>query len=128
MKCPHLLFLTLVMLLGAVSGCHVATQPAEFSDVPDYMVGKTRPRATVVDIEIMGARPGMERTALVNGIRKAMGPASTVYPEREKMSDAQKLADSALAGSKVTLHLPPDMAKTMAHNLEEAGLVVRLSE
>ena len=128
MKGSYLLFLTLGMLVGAVSGCHVASQPGEFSEVPDYMVGKTRPQATLSDIEITGARPGMERTGLVKGIRKAMGPASTVYPEREKMSDAQKLADCALAGSKVTLHLPPDMAKSMARNLEEAGLIVRLSE
>ena len=128
MKGPHLLFLTLVMSLGAVCGCHVAPQSGEFSEVPGYMVGKPTPRATVADIDIMGARPGIERTALVKGIRKAMGPPSGVYPEREKMSDAQKLADSALAGSKVTLHLPPDLAKSMAHDLEEAGLIVRFSE
>jgi hypothetical protein len=128
MKGPYLVFLTLGMLVGVVSGCHVSSQQSEFSEVPDYMIGKTRPQATVSDIEIMGARLGMERTVLVKGIRKAMGPASTVYPEREKMSDAQKLADCALAGNKITLHLPPDMAKSMAHNLEETGLVVRLSE
>jgi hypothetical protein len=128
MKGQHLVFLTLGMLVGAVSGCHVSSQQSEFSEVPDYMVGKTRPQATVSDIEITGARPEVDRTALVKGIRKAMGPPSSVYPEREKMSDAQKLADSALAGSKVTLHLPPDMAKSMAHNLEEAGLIVRLTE
>jgi hypothetical protein len=116
------------MLQGAASGCHLATKPAQFSEVPDYALGQTKPRKATADLEIIGARPGVERTALVKGIRRAMGPASDNFPEQEKMGDAQKLADRVLAGDKVTLRLPPDMANGMAHDLEEAGLIVKLSE
>lgn len=146
MKTPQPLFLTLVILQAAVSGCHSPTGPAQFSEVPDYMLGRPKPQAAVAgvvpdhtlsqpkpqaalaSIEIVGVQPGMEKSALVKGIRKTMGPASNVYPEPEMMRDAQKLADCAQAGDKVTLHVPRDFAKEMAHKLEEAGLIVRLPE
>jgi hypothetical protein len=57
-----------------------------------------------------------------------MGPASTVYPEQDVMNDAQKLADCALAGDKVTLRVPRDLANGMVHKLEATGLVVKLAE
>jgi hypothetical protein len=82
----------------------------------------------MMDLEILGARPGVERAALVKGVRKALGPASDSFPEQEKTGDAQKLADRILAGNKVTLHLPPDLANEMAPRLGEAGLIVKLSE
>ena len=119
---------TLVMLQAIVSGCHSPTAPAQFSAVPDYMLSPPKPRQGTTNLEIVGAQPRMERTALAKGIRKAMGPASNAYPEQEVMRDAQKLADCALAGDKVTLRVPRDLAKGMAHKLEEAGLVVRSSE
>ena len=128
MKNTQLLFLTLAMLQGAVSGCHSPAKPAQFSEVPNYMLGQPGPRAAIADLDIVGVQPAVDRTALVKGIRKAMGPASDSYPEQEKMGDAVKLAERVLAGEKVTLHLPPDMAKGMARNLEAAGLIVKLSE
>ena len=128
MKRRQRLFLTFVMLQGALCGCHLPTKPPQFSEVPDYALSPAKPRKASADLEIIGARPGVERTALAQGIRKALGPASDVYPEPEKMGDAQKLADRVLAGDKVTLHLPADMAKEMAHGLEEAGLIVKLAE
>jgi hypothetical protein len=128
MKGPQLLFPTLVMLQGVVSGCHSPAKPAQFGEVPDYMLSPPKPREGMTNLEIVGAQPGMERTALAKGIRKTMGPASNVYPEQEVMRDAQKLADCALAGDKVTLRVPRDLAKGMAHKLEEAGLAVRSSE
>ncbi len=127
-KAPRLLLLALLLLQVAGSGCHAPTQTTEFSGIPDYMLGQPRPRAVIAALDIVGARPGVEKTSLVKGIREAMGPASDSYPEPEKMSDAKKLADRVLAGDKVTLHLPPDMAKGMARNLEAAGLIVKLSE
>jgi hypothetical protein len=102
----------------------LATKPAQFSEVPDSTLGQAKPRKAMTDLEILGARPGVERDALVKGIRKAMGPASDDYPEPEKMGDAQKLADRILAGNKVALRLPPDLANELAHSLEKAGLVV----
>ena len=117
-----------MMLLGAASGCHLATKPAQFSEVPDAAPGQAKPRKAMTDLEIVAARPGVEKAALVKGIRKALGPASDNYPEEEKMGDARKLADRVLAGNKVTLSLPPDVANELAHSLEEAGLVVKLSE
>ena len=128
MKRPQLLLLTLGLLQGAVCGCHTTTQPATFSQIPDYALAQPKPRKAIADLEITGARPGVDKAALVQGIRKAMGPASNVYPEQEVMRDAQKLADLVLAGEKVTLRLPPDMAEDMANSLAEAGLIVRLTE
>ena len=128
MKRRHHLFLTLLMLLGAASGCHLATKPAQFSEVPDSALGQAKPRKTMTDLDILGARPGMERAALVKGILKALGPPSDNYPEEEKTSDAQKLADRVLAGNKVTLRLHPDLSKELARSLGEAGLIVKLSE
>jgi hypothetical protein len=122
------LFLTLVLLQAALSGCHSPTGPDQFSDVPDYMLGRPKPRETMASLDIVGAKPGFERTALVQGIRKAMGASSNAYPEQDMMSDAQKLADLILAGEKVTLRVPRDLAQGMAHKLEEAGLIVRLPE
>ncbi len=129
MKSPPSLLLTLLLLQAGVSGCHTATQPVQFSEIPDYMMGGlTEPRAAMVDLEVLGARPGVDRTALVKGTRKALGPSSAAFPEQEKMSDAQKLADRVLAGNKVTLRLPPDLANAMALALKEAGFIVRVSE
>jgi hypothetical protein len=128
MKTPQFLLLTLVVFQGALSGCQSPTKPAQFSEVPDYMLGRTGARETIAHLDVVGAKPGMERTALAQGIRKAMGPASTAHPEQVLMRDAQNLADCALAGDKVTLHVPRNLAGGMAHKLEEAGLIVRLSE
>jgi hypothetical protein len=128
MKSPQLFLIALVVLQGAVSGCHSPSQSAQFSEVPDYMLSPPKPREGMTNIEIVGARPGLERTALGMGIRKAMGPASTDYPEQDVMRDAQKLADRALAGDKLTLRVPRDLANGMAHKLEAAGLIVRVSE
>ena len=128
MKTPQLLLLPLVLLLGAVSGCHTANESNQFSEVPDYMRSPAKPRKAMAALEITGARPGVQQAALVKGIRQALGPASNAYPEQEKTSDAQKLTESVLAGNKVTLRLPPDMASSMAHQLEAAGLIVRLTE
>lgn len=128
MKSPQLLFLTLMMLQAALSGCHSPNKPEQFSEVPDYMLGRPKPRETMASLDIVGAKPGFERTALAKGIRKAMGASSNAYSEQDMMSDAQKLADCALAGDKVTLNVPRDLAQGMAHKLEEAGLIVRLSE
>ena len=128
MKGPQLLLLTLVMVQGAVSGCHSAIQSAQFSEVPDYALGRAKPRKAVADLDILGAKPGVERDAVVKGIRKALGPSTNAYPEPEMQGDAQRLADQALAGTKTTLHLPPDMARDMARSLQEAGLIARLSE
>lgn len=122
------LFLALVLLLGAVSGCHVGNQPAQFSEVPDSALDPAKPRKTMTELDILGARPGMERAALVKGILKALGPPSDNYREEEKAGDAQKLADRVLAGNKVTLRLHPDLAKELARSLGEAGLIVKLSE
>ena len=128
MKNTRLLFLTLVMLQAAVSGCHSPTGPAQFGEVPNYMLGQPRPQTAMADLEIVGAQPGLERTALAMGIRKTMGPSSNVYPEQEAMRDAQKLADCALAGDRVTVRVPRDLANGMVHKLEAAGLIVRLPE
>jgi hypothetical protein len=128
MKRRRRLFLMLLMLQGAASGCHVATTAPQFSEVPDYAPSQAKLRKASADLEIIGARPGVERTSLAQGIRKALGPASNIYPEQEKMGDAKKLADRVLAGDKVTLHLPADMANEMAHSLAEAGLIVKLAE
>jgi len=128
MKGSQLLFLTLVMLQGAGSGCHSASKPVQFSEVPDYMVGRTKPREAMVDLEITGAKPGLQEMALAAGIRKGMGPSSNVYPEPEMMRDAHKLANLVLARQKATLRLPRDLANSMAHDLEQAGLIVKLSE
>jgi hypothetical protein len=128
MKTPQLLFLTLVMLQAAVSGCHSPTGSTQFSEVPEYMLGRPKPRAAVAALDIVSAQPGVERTALVKGIRNALGASSAAYPEQAMMSDAQKLADCALARDKVTLQVPRDLAGGMARKLEAAGLIVRLSE
>jgi hypothetical protein len=128
MKTPQLLFLSFVMLQAALCGCQSPTRSAQFSDIPEYMMGRPKPGETMASLEIVGAKPGSERTALAKGIRQAMGPASAAYPEPEIMSDAQKLADCALAGDKVPLRVPRDLAKGMARKLEEAGLIVKLSE
>src|ERR1035438_1811821 len=78
MKSPQLFLITLVVLQGAVSGCHSPSQSAQFSEVPDYMLSPPKPREGMTNLEIVGARPGLERTALGMGIRKAMGPSSDV--------------------------------------------------
>jgi hypothetical protein len=128
MKTPQLLFLTLVMLQAAVSGCQSPTQGVQFSEVPDSMFVRPAPREATAALDVVGAQPGLERTALVEAIRKAMGASSEAYPEVEMMRDAQKLADWALARDKVTLRVPRDLAGGVARKLEEAGLIVRLSE
>src|SRR5512135_559811 len=114
MKSSLFLLLTLVLLAAAVSGCGTTSPPTQFGEVPDYMMvdynldRPAPPREAMVNLEILGARPGVERTALVSGIRKTLGPASAAFPEQEKLGRAQQLADRALAGNKVTLRLPPD--------------------
>jgi len=134
MNIRRFLLLTLMPLLAAVSGCHTPSPPVQFGDVPDYMMTDYNldhpapPRAAMVDLQILGARPGVDRAALVKGTRKALGPASAAFPEQEKMRYAEKLTDRVLAGDKVTLHLPPDLANSMARQLEEAGLIARVSE
>jgi hypothetical protein len=133
-RVARLLLLTLVPLLAAASGCRAPSPPVQFGEVPDYMMTDYNldrpapPRAAMVDLQILGARPGSERTALVKGTRKALGPASAAFPEQEKMRYAEKLTDRVLAGDKVTLHLPADMASSMARQLEEAGLIARVSK
>ena len=133
-RVARLLLLTLVPLLAAVSGCRTPAPPVQFGGVPDYMMVDYNldcpapPRAGMVDLQILGARPRVERTALVTGTRKALGPASDAFPEQEKMGYAEKLTDRVLAGNKVTLRLPPDMADSMARQLDAAGLIVRVSE
>jgi len=89
---------------------------------------KPTPPSETVELQIVGARPGVPRAALVKGIKNALGPPSPAYSERDQMSDALKLVDRVLAGEKVTLSLPPDMAKSMARSLEQAGLIVHLPE
>jgi hypothetical protein len=128
MKSTQLLFLTLVLLQAAVSGCHAPSGSTQFSEVPDYMGGPAKPREAVAVLDIVGAQPGLANIVLLKGIRKAMGPSSDTYPEEDMMRDARKLADCALAGEKITLRVPRDMASELAHKLEQAGLIVRSSE
>jgi len=86
------------------------------------------PPPDTADLQIMGYRSGVTKVALVKGIKVALGPPSPAYPEQAQMSDAVKLADRVVAGEKVTLTLPADMAKEITRSLERAGLIIRLSE